>query len=201
MIKHIRDELVEHLPFTIVGAAVGIVLMVFFRAMSREAARTAFYLLHPAHVFLSALATTSIYHLHKHKRVNIGVLLLIGYGGAIGVATLSDSLIPYIGERILNLPHSRVHIGFIEKWWLINPVALIGIAVAYFFPSTKFPHAGHVLISTWASLFHVIMALGEHVSWLIYGAIFVFLTVSVWIPCCVSDIIFPLLFVKEDKQQ
>jgi len=33
--------------------------------------------------------------------------------------------------------------------------------MAWFWPKTKFPHAGHVLISTLASLFDMTMALGS----------------------------------------
>ena len=73
----------------------------------------------------------------------------------------------------------------------------VGGAIAYFWPKTKFPHAGHVLLSTWTSLFHIIMAKGETLSVLSYITIFLFLFLAVWIPCCVSDIVFPLLFVKE----
>jgi hypothetical protein len=62
---------------------------------------------------------------------------------------------------------------------------------------TKFPHAGHVLLSTWASLFHIIMAKGQVVSLLSYAVIFLFLFLAVWLPCCLSDIVFPLGFVKE----
>ncbi|MGB2650770.1 MAG: hypothetical protein WBD00_01005, partial [Candidatus Omnitrophota bacterium] len=71
------------------------------------------------------------------------------------------------------------------------------IAIAYFWPSTKFPHAGHVLISTWASLFHMIMAKGSLTGLVTYGAVLVFLFLAVWIPCCLSDIVFPLIFVGE----
>ncbi|MCK4463306.1 MAG: hypothetical protein KAU58_03240, partial [Candidatus Omnitrophica bacterium] len=128
------------------------------------------------------------------------ILLIIGYAGSIGIATISDSLIPYLGETLLNMPNRGIHIGFIEKWWLINPLALLGVTIAYFRPRTKFPHAGHVLLSTWASLFHIIMAIGrESLHLFVYVAIFVFLFLAVWIPCCISDIVFPLLFVKERK--
>ncbi|MBU0580823.1 MAG: hypothetical protein KKA19_06570, partial [Candidatus Margulisbacteria bacterium] len=160
-----------------------------------------FYILHPTHVVLSALVTTSMYKLHKHKggrrKCSIWALLLIGYIGSVGIATLSDSLIPYLGEVLLALPNRGIHIGFIEKWWLINPLALLGIGIAYFRPSTKFPHAGHVLLSTWASLFHIIMAMGRSINSMTYLIIFIFLFLSVWVPCCLSDIIFPLIFVKK----
>jgi hypothetical protein len=41
------------------------------------------------------------------------------------------------------------------------------------------------------------MALGNSVDWIIMLAIFVFLFLAVWLPCCLSDIVFPLLFVRE----
>jgi hypothetical protein len=33
-------------------------------------------------------------------------------------------------------------------------------------------------------------------NWVSCLTVFVFLFLAVWIPCCVSDIVFPLLFVK-----
>lgn len=156
------------------------------------------------HVVLSALTTASMYGLHKcgrtNIRCNIFILLIIGYVGSVGIATLSDSFIPYISETLLGMPNRQIHIGFIEEWWLINPLAIIGILIAYFRPATKIPHAGHVLLSTWASLFHIIMARANGMNWFSYIVIFLFLFLAVWIPCCISDIIFPLLFVKESHK-
>ena len=155
-------------------------------------------------MLLSALVTASMYELHKcastRSHCNILILLAIGFVGSIGIATLSDSIIPYAGEVLLNMPHRHVHIGFIEKWWLIIPLAFGGIAIAYFRPSTKFPHYGHVLLSTWASLFHILMARGGDLHWPAYIAVFGFLFIAVWLPCCISDIVFPLLFVKNRKK-
>ncbi|MFC1645881.1 hypothetical protein ACFL2Y_01730 [Candidatus Omnitrophota bacterium] len=203
MFKNIIEELKSHAPFTILGAISGIVVMLAFHDLPTNISTNIFYILHPAHVFLSALVTASMYSLYKcgclKKRCNIWMLLVIGYVGSIGIATLSDSIIPFLGEILLGMPHRQAHIGFIEKWWLITPLAVLGIAIAYFKPSTKIPHSGHVLISTWASLFHIIMARGENLNLLSYLVIFAFLFVAVWIPCCVSDIIFPLLFVKDKE--
>lgn len=203
MFKKIAEELKEHAPFTISGAITGIVIMVLFQKMPSKVSYNIFYTLHPIHIILSALVTASMYQLHKCGRMrakcNLLVLLIIGYVGSIGIATISDSIIPYLGEVLLKMPNRGIHIGFIEKWWLVNPLAILGIAIAYFRPTTKFPHSGHVLLSTWASLFHIIMALGGSLSWFSYIVIFLFLFLAVWIPCCVSDIVFPLLFVKEPK--
>ena len=207
MFKQISRELKIHAPFTIFGAITGIAIIVIFNKMPHRIAYNIFYILHPLHVVLSALVTASIYRLHtcgsgKHIKgeCNLWILLVIGYLGSIGIATISDSIIPYLGETLLDMPNRGIHIGFIEKWWLVNPLAILGVAIAYLRPSTKFPHAGHVLLSTWASLFHIIMAVGQSLHWLVYVAVFLFLFVAVWIPCCLSDIVFPLLFVKEQKE-
>lgn len=203
MFKLIAKELKEHAPFTALGAISGIILMIFFSKIPRDVSYNVFYLLHPLHVFFSALVTASIYGIYKCKahntRCNIFILLAIGYLGSIGIATISDSIIPYIGEAWLSMPHRHIHIGFIEKWYLVSPLAIIGIAIAYFRPSTKIPHYGHVLLSTWASLFHILMAKGDSIHTLGYIVVFVFLFIAVWVPCCVSDIVFPLLFVKDKK--
>lgn len=203
MIKQISKELKNHAPFTFFGAITGIVILMFFQNIPRKLSYDIFYILHPMHVVLSALTTASMYELHKcggiKDKCNIWILLAIGYVGSIGIATLSDSVIPYFGEVLLDMPNRGLHLGFIEKWWLVNPLAILGVAIAYFMPTTKFPHAGHVLLSTWASLFHIIMAMGEPLGWLSYIAVLLFLFLAVWIPCCVSDIVFPLLFVREPE--
>ncbi len=216
-IRHIGAELKGHAPFTIVGALAGIFFMLIFRDMSNSHASTLFSIFHPSHVVLSAMVTASMFGLHRKAR-NFVLILVVGYIGSIGIATLSDSIIPYFGESILGLPvpshaelHSpdeqghqehkeehRVHLGFIEDWYIVNPAAVLGVLIAYFIPRTKFPHTFHVLISTWASSAHILMnTQAEFTSGLI-GGIFVILFIAVWLPCCISDIVFPLLFVKSD---
>ena len=96
---------------------------------------------------------------------------------------------------MLNMPNRGLHLGFIEKWWLVNPLALLGALIAFGRPRTQFPHAGHVLLSTWASLFHMMAAMGGGeigATTIVLMGTFLFL--AVWLPCCTSDIVFPLLF-------
>lgn len=197
----ISMELRAHAPFTIFGAATGIIVMLVLvtGAVPRSFSIALFWGLHPFHVLLSALVSAGMYRLHG--RGSLPATIAIGYCGAIGIATLSDCLIPYLGEMLLSLPNKGIHIGFIEKWWLVNPLAILGIAIAYFRPTTEFPHAGHVLLSTWASLFHMTMAFGDQIDLLILVTIPVFLFLAVWIPCCTSDIVFPLLFSKEQERR
>ena len=197
--NNIIKELKHHIPFTIIGSIFGVILMVFIYNLPKTLSYNIFYTLHPLHVLLSALVTSSIYILYSGKNFKIWKLFLIGYIGSIGIATLSDSIIPYLGETLLNLPNKGIHIGFIEKYWLVNPLAILGIAIAYFKPKTKLPHMGHVLLSVFASLFHIILALGETISISLMVLSLIFIFIAVIIPCCLSDIIFPLLFVEKKK--
>lgn len=202
----IISELKSHAPFTLFGASTGIVCMLLFKNLEHETSYRMFYVFHPAHVVLSAMVTAAIFQLYT-KRPKFIVVLLVGFFGSIGIATLSDSLIPHLGELLLGMHvniHShehtgfaeQAHIGFIEGWYLVIPAAIAGVLIAYFRPKTKFPHAGHVLLSTWASSFHILMAMsGQLSAWKAVGS-FGFLFLAVWLPCCISDIIFPLLFVK-----
>jgi hypothetical protein len=198
-VNRIIRELKHHAPFTFFGAFTGILFMIIFKGIPYETAKNLFNIFHPSHVVLSAIVTTAMYKKYQCKKggkCRLLPLILIGYFGSIGIATLSDSLIPFIGETLLRLPHAHAHIGFIEEWYIVNPAAFLGIGIAYFWTNTEFPHVGHVLLSTWASLFHVLMAIGASVTAGQYAIIFIFLFVSVWVPCCVSDIVFPLFFVK-----
>ena len=195
MIRRIANELKRHAPFTSFGAVTGIIIMAIMVLgnVPSGISHTLFYILHPAHVVLSALVTTAIYM--RHSTGKVWPAILIGYVGSIGIATLSDVVIPYLGGVLL-IVKMEFHVGFIEKWWLINPMALIGIIIGYWKPTTEFPHAGHVLLSTWASLFYF-TAFGM-ANWIpLLPFIFLFLFLAVWIPCCMSDIVFPLLFARE----
>jgi len=197
IIRRVANELKEHTPFTFFGALTGIIIMlvlVFGNLLPQISpiSQNIFYILHPTHVLLSALVTTTLYV--RYGKRKIWLVILIGYTGSIGIATMSDSIIPYLGEVLLGLPNPGIHIGFIEEPLITNIPAFIGILLGYWKGTTKFPHAGHVLISTWASLFHIIMALGVTVNWIQIIGIFVFLFLAVWLPCCTSDIVYPLLF-------
>jgi len=233
-IKYICTQLHHHAPFTVAGALLGVGFMLLFRLLPlpERTSHLLFDIFHPGHVLLSAMATAAMFRLHK-KKAHIIVVLIIGYVGSIGIATLSDCVIPYVGEVLLGFhtsAHSHeqagehqestsetvhkldgnhvhqdghkegLHFGFIDKWWLVNPLAILGGLIACFRPWTKFPHAGHVLLSIWASLSHILMAMGTEVSFAQWMGVMVFLFLAVWLPCCVSDIVFPLLFVKPGKE-
>jgi hypothetical protein len=204
MLRRILSELKEHAPFTAIGAVTGIVIMVIivFTHVPARISEAAFYTLHPLHVILSALVTTALYR--RYSRGRLWAAVIIGYLGSVGIATLSDAVIPFLGGSTLNIGIG-FHAPFLEteafpylgvsKWVVINSAAAIGIGIGYWKQTTKFPHTGHVLLSTWASLFYF-TAFGT-AAWLpLLPIIFVFLFLAVWLPCCLSDIVFPLLFIR-----
>ena len=195
--RQVLRELKAHAPFTMFGAVVGVGFMLLFRNLSAGAEFKLFYIFHPTHVVLSAIVTASIFRLHERTRSFV-IVLLVGYFGSIGIATLSDSIIPFFGESVLGIAVPEAHIGFIEKLYIVNPAAFLGVFIAYFMPRTKLPHAGHVLISTWASSAHVMMNMQQELTAVMTIGFFIVLFIAVWVPCCVSHIVFPMLFVKND---
>lgn len=195
--KRITHELREHVPFTALGAASGIIIMVIvvLGNVPSHISQTAFYVSHPLHVLLSALVTTAMFV--KYGKAKFWAAVLIGWTGSIGVATISDAIIPYLSGSLLNA-QMEFHVPFLEEWW-INFVALVGIAIGYRRQTTKIPHFAHVLLSTWASLFYfTAFGIADWIHLLPY--VFIFLFLSVWIPCCTSDIVYPLLFVRRRAQ-
>jgi hypothetical protein len=239
-LKLIGSELKSHSPFTLIGAATGILFMLIGKKWFAGHAETLFTVFHPLHVVLSAMVTAALFENHR-KVKNFLTILIIGVVGSIGVATLSDCVLPFFGQSILGaaIPkhadlhdhepqateavhehteacthepteaahahteecgHARLHIGFIENWYLVFPAAIIGVLLAYFRPRTHLPHASHVLLSTWASSAYMLMNTHSDMTATLLLGMFVVLFLAVWLPCCVSDIIFPLLFSKSGAE-
>lgn len=202
----VLKELRSHAPFSLFGALTGIGLMVLFVLLpvSSESLRPAFTGLHSVHVLLSAVVTTGLYWTYRKSVVKA---VLIGLVGAIGIATLSDILLPHHGAALVlwatgeDPGHMHLHIAAVDHFYIIVPAAVLGVIAGLVWPYTKVPHAGHVLLSTWASLFYVISQSSPDVTWLPrLPLVLIVLFLAVWLPCCVSDIIFPMLFVKDKKR-
>ena len=208
MLKRIAQELRRHVPFTALGTLTGIIIMVIIVLgnVPTQISQTAFYTLHPIHVILSALVTTAMYV--RYRKAKIWAVILIGWTGSVGIATISDVIIPYLSGVLLHVPMefevpfietSKMPVIGIETWIVVNGAALLGIWLGYWKHITRIPHAGHILVSTWASLFYL-TSFGT-ADWIhLLSFVFLFLFLAVWIPCCTSDIVYPLLFVKEEMR-
>lgn len=201
----ILTELRHHGPFTLLGAAASVIFIMALRTffpevLSTQRAAELFEFSHPMHVVLSAMVTSALFRNYrsrdKHSKKGLVSIILVGYFGSIGIATLSDCIIPYWGELLLGMnAGGHVHLGIIEMPFAINFAAFLGIGAACIYPKTHFPHTGHVWLSMAASLFHILRVHEGSFSAMESISISLFLFLAVWIPCCLSDIVFPLLFV------
>jgi hypothetical protein len=194
---NIATELKRHAPFTTLGALTGIAIMASIHVASPSygVQHSIFYSLHPIHVVLSAIVTTALY---RRYGGSIWAAIVIGSVGSVGIGTMSDIIMPYLGGSLIGLPMT-FEVGFIAHPEIIIPAMLGGVAIGLLRPETRFPHFGHVLVSTWASLSYITTFSGIAIEPVKFPLIFVILFLVVWIPCCTSDIVFPLLFRKGCK--
>ena len=211
MAKRIAKELRRHAPFTALGTVTGIIIIaiIIFGNVSPRISYTIFYILHPVHVVLSAIVTTAMYL--SYRKGKIWAAILIGYTGSIGIATLSDVIIPDLGSRYGNyncdnashvppfMNTEEMPVIGVAAWKVVNFAALIGIAIGYWKHITRVPHSGHVLLSTWASTIRFPGFWAANWTPLL-PFVFLFLFLAVWIPCCTSDIVYPLLFIRKEQE-
>lgn len=193
--KLIVREMVNHAPFTMLGAITGIALILALRTVGRLEHEIVFHSLHFIHLFFSAVVTTAVFAKYEQNRVKAAI---IGFSGAILICPLSDILFPYVGGHLLGI-RIHFHLCLVEHPYLPLLSTLLGVLLGTKSPSTRIPHFIHVLISTYASTFYF-TAFGFPVSWIPYlFPLTIVLFLAVWLPCCVSDIVFPLFFVTEEE--
>ncbi|MDI6819425.1 MAG: hypothetical protein QMC89_00755 [Candidatus Hodarchaeaceae archaeon] len=195
-LRHIAIELRDHAPFTAFGASSGAAIagaMYLPRAETMiDLSWKAFHIFHPLHLLLSAIVTAAMFRRHGG-----GILsaVSIGAAGSVGICMMSDVVIPYLGGSLLGV-EMTLHIDLLEHpQFVVVPIlagAAIGAATRLW---TRCPHAAHVMISTLASLFYLTaFGVADWIPKLPF--VFVLLFVAVWLPCCTSDIVFPLSFAK-----
>jgi len=95
------------------------------------------------------------------------------------------------------------HICRVERPQIILTFTAVGILIGLLVPevrkSTIFSHSAHILISSMASILYLVsFGLTEWVP--VIGMVFVYMILAVIIPCCTSDIIFPLLLTGEEAR-
>ncbi|MBI3323389.1 MAG: hypothetical protein HYZ95_02870 [Candidatus Omnitrophica bacterium] len=202
---HILEELREHLPYTVLAALIGVGFMALInfeaaltnrQAVLPEASRDLFHTFHFSHLFFSAIATTAMFW--RHDRM-LGKTLLVGFFGTVLPCGTSDVVFPFVGGRMLGVP-MEFHLCLVEHPFLVLPFVLGGIGVGFLLPpvqrSTIFSHAAHVILSSSATMLYLI-SFGV-ADWLRFAAlVFLLLIAAVMIPCCTSDIVFPLLFTRQ----
>ena len=191
-LKEIIHELKEHLPFTLMATLVSMVLIVIsLRENWIKEMTPIFYLFHPAHVILSALVSSAIFYNYKKKIIPS---MLTGIIISIIICSISDIIFPYLGSFLFGVPIS-FHLPTLENPLIILVAGLIGAVAGITIKKTKVPHFLHVFISIFASLFYI-FAYARAFSFMNLIFILIVTSISVVIPCCLGDIVLPLL-IKE----
>lgn len=202
-VKYALGELAHHLPFSVFGVVSAIIMMSVLTFIAKivqaedlmpGASAEMFHVFHPAHILFSAVATTAMFW--KHDNRNLLKAATVGFVGSIGICGISDIFIPYWGGALIN-EHMHMHICLIEHPQIIIPFALVGIfsglmVTKSFERSTQYSHAVHIFLSSTASLLYLISY--GLTDWMhAISGVFFITVVAVMVPCCLSDIIFPLL--------
>jgi len=209
-LHHIIIELGEHLPYSIFGVIIGLIILgilTFFVIILRSAyllpmaAKELFHIFHPIHILLSSMVTTAMFWKHEKDFIKA---LIIGFLGSILICGLSDILLPYLGGSFLG-SKMQLHFCILEHPYIIIPFAVIGVLFGFLIPSaieksTEFSHSMHVLVSSMASILYLI-SFGV-TQWIhMIGGIFLVTVIAVMLPCCLSDIVFPLVFIERKKHE
>lgn len=161
-----------------------------------------FHLFHPAHMLFSAAATAAMFFRYERKVLKA---IIVGLVGAIGVCGVSDIVMPHMSLAILGVD-APWHICIIEHPGMVLPFAFVGVlmgigAADSVAQSTIISHSLHVLSSTMASIFYMVGPMGI-VAWIDRsGMVFIFVVLAVMVPCCLSDIVFPLLMSKTGRDK
>lgn len=195
--KHeIHHELEEHIPFTALATLIAVILMAVLLAKTHliNYAVSAFWVFHPAHIFFSSIVSAAIFYKYRNKFL---LALISGIIISVIIGSLSDVIFPYLGSLLFSIPIT-FELPAIESPILIFGIAFLGSLLGIASKYTKFPHFLHVLISLFASLLYI-FAFSTSFSLAAYIAIFIITTFSVVIPCCLSDIVFPIIFSRRKK--
>lgn len=196
----IIKELLHHLPYSAVGVAAALGLLLAGQKMGWKAdffeAVAGLHWMHGLHVFLGAVVSSALFWKNDRR---VTPLLWVGILFPALTCTLSDMAVPYFGSLLFG-GGPVFHIAFFHEPLVVWVPAFLGTIVGatlvrFVFRLTEIFHLGHVLISALASLLYLVsfsFSFWEAHAWLSFS-ITVF---AVWIPCCLSDIVLPLAFTK-----
>jgi hypothetical protein len=188
-------ELKRHMPFTLaVSFLAGIVIATLF-VLNNNFVNTLggwFEIAHPAHVLVSAAATAAIYRKYKPGILMAGI---IGVMGALLIGTLSDVLVPWLAGNLLSLD-TVLHLPLIDEPLIIFGAAILGSVFGISVGLFKLNHSLHIFLSVFASMFYL-LAFSVNINFLAIIIITAIVFFAVYVPCCISDIVFPILFIKK----
>ena len=221
-LKTVGREFIYHFPFSLFSASLGIIVVALITAVVSPTGGgepqplhveeghgvlpavlgKLFHVFHPIHILFSAIATTAMFWRFERKLFKA---IVIGLVGSLGVCGISDIVIPFVGG-LLSGKKMHLHLCLIEHPSLIVPFAALGVVVGIIAAgvlterkSTVFSHSSHVLVSTMASLLYLVSF--GFTDWMDHiFKVLAIVVIAVLIPCCTSDIVFPLLVASPEAR-
>lgn len=201
-------ELVCHLPYAIFSVSVSIMALSFVTYISFDnpiemvcrKSDLLFHSFHFTHIVFSATGTLITFFRFSK---NLTYALVLGILSPMIFCTLSDSIMPYLGGKLLGVP-MHFHLCFVSELSTVLPFLIAGIINGFAMSRHRddkqisyavSSHMIHILVSSLASIFFLV-AHGCTDWYRFIGVVFLFLIVSVVIPCTLSDVVVPVLFAR-----
>lgn len=199
-------EIVCHFPYAVFSVVLSMIILNLFSvaAVSKDIAHKLFHSFHFMHILFAG--TGAILTFRRHSKNLIGGIL-VGLAVPSIFCTLSDSLLPFLGGYYLGID-MHFHWCFVDHLGTILPFLFIGVINGYVLSNhsesdgifySRGSHFLHIFISSIASIFY--LAGYGFSNWDNYvGFIFVYLIFAVLVPCCMADIVVPIMFAKMKKK-
>ncbi|KKR97165.1 MAG: hypothetical protein UU47_C0002G0037 [candidate division TM6 bacterium GW2011_GWE2_41_16] len=210
-------ELLCHLPYTVLSVICGFVVISACDFLVLLSGHTTSHVVHGYHMLfhvfhymhiLFAVIGSHIMFMRFSKHYVVGYAVSIF--GPMVLCTISDVILPAASGVLLGMPMD-MHICFFYPLDFLNMVifAIIGLCCAYALERERVRqyslygigmHFFHILSSALAALFYMVSFGFE--GWVtIMGPMFLFLMLSVIVPCLFSDIIVPVFAARQIEKR
>lgn len=206
-------ELIHHFPYAIFSVCISLITLSVLSnvigggenpALVKSASHTLFHSFHFLHLVFAATGTVLTF-MRFSKSWILGILL--GFLSPAVFCTISDSLLPYLGGRIMGVP-MHWHWCFYTELANVLPFLAVGVLNGFIMGRhhsadlssySVRSHFAHVLVSSLASslylLAHGFFTWNSHI-----GIVFLYLVFAVLVPCTVSDVLVPMFFAKRSRR-
>lgn len=211
----IMDELICHFPYAVTSVAFSLALVscltyitVLLGSNPRQAASAADVLFHSFHFMHIVFAVTGTLITFFRFSKNWLAALIIGTVGPSFFCVFSDAVLPFIGGKMLGVDMTW-HICFLHELPNVIPFLVIGVINGFVMSRhhssrqgiySVYSHFGHILVSSFASLFYLISH-GFNDWYHQIGFVFIYLVFAVVVPCTLSDVVVPMAFARVTKKK
>ncbi len=194
-------EILCHLPYAIFSVALALIMLTLLSSVAdMKMSHRLFHSFHYLHILFAA--TGSVLMFRKYSKSKVGSLF-VGILVPVVFCTISDTILPFLGGKALNLP-MLFHWCFISHLDAVLPFLLMGVlngwvmseheASRQVFYSTGF-HFFHIFISSMAAILYLVSFGFDH-WWHHMGFVFGYIIVVVLVPCTLADIVVPIVFAR-----